>query len=253
MQVSANARVLVEVAVNSVEGASVAAKAGADRIELCCSLVEGGLSPSLGLVEAVRAAVAVPVVVMVRPRGGDFCYDPAEFDVMQRDVRHLRPTGVDGIVTGILLPSGQLDEARLRELVASAAPLSCTFHRAFDLCVDPASAIETMCSLGIARVLTSGQAASAPVGAPRIKAHVAQAAGRLAVMAGAGVRDGNVAALIAATGVQEVHLSATGWRDSSMTFRRQGVPMGSRAGPNEFALRQTDAAMVARVVAAVRA
>lgn len=243
---------LVEIAVDSVEGAVAAAEAGADRLEVCQGLLEGGLTPSLGLVEAVRAAVAVPVVVMVRPRGGDFLYDALEFAVMARDVQHLVEVGIAGIVTGVLLPSGHVDEARLRELIAAAGPASCTFHRAFDLCIDPAAALESLVSLGVARVLTSGQSASAIVGAPRIKAHVAQAQQRLVVMAGAGLRDGNVAALVAATGVREVHLSATRWGDSGMQFRREGVPMGSAAPPNEYALRRTDAAMVARVVSAVR-
>ncbi len=253
MQRTANAEVLVEVAVDSVAGALAAAAAGADRLELCQSLCCGGLTPSPGLCEAVRAAVTIPVFAMVRPRSGAFLYESTEFDVMLRDLRHLCSAGVDGVVAGILLPTGHLDEARLRALVTAAAPRPFTCHRAFDLCVNPTAAIETLASLGVARVLTSGQAASAPAGAAAIKAHVLQAGTRLVVMAGAGVRDDNVRTLVATTGVREVHLSAVTWHSSAMTFRRPGVPMGSSAPQDEYAQRGTDGAMVARVVAAVRA
>ena len=253
MRRTANAEVLVEVAVDSVAGAAAAAAAGAKRLELCQSLVEGGLTPSLGLCEAVRAAVKIPVFAMVRPRGGDFLYEHSEFEVMRRDLRHLRAAGVDGIVAGVLLASGELDEARMLELIAAAAPLPFTCHRAFDLCADPARAIETLVAVGAARVLTSGQAASAPAGAACIKACVARAGTRLAVMAGAGVREDNVRALVAETGVREVHLSATAWRGSAMTFQQQGVPMGTKAPEDEYSLRVTDAPMIARVVAAVAA
>src|SRR5262245_23086288 len=187
---------------------------------------------------------------MVRPRGGDFLYERSEFEVMRRELQHLRAAGADGIVAGVLLASGELDEARMRELVAAAAPLPFTCHRAFDLCADPARAIETLVVVGAARVLTSGQAASAPKGTACIEACVARAGSRLVVMAGGGVRDDNVRALVAATGVREVHLSATAWRGSAMTFQQQGVPMGTMAPRDEYSLRTTDGAMVARVVAA---
>lgn len=238
---------------DSVAGAAAAAASGAKRLELCQSLVEGGLTPSLGLCEAVRAAVKIPVFAMVRPRSGDFLYERSEFEVMRRDLQHLKAAGVDGIVAGVLLASGELDEARMRELIAAAAPLPFTCHRAFDLCADAARAIETLVAVGAARVLTSGQAASSPKGSACIEACVARAGARLVVMAGGGVRDDNVRALVAATGVREVHLSATAWRRSAMTFRQEGVPMGTKPPDDEFSLRVTDAAMIARVVAAVRA
>ncbi|HEU4418863.1 MAG TPA: copper homeostasis protein CutC [Planctomycetota bacterium] len=253
MRRTANAEVLVEVAVDSVAGATAAAASGAKRLELCQSLVEGGLTPSVGLCEAVRAAVKIPVFAMVRPRGGDFLYERSELEVMRRDLQHLKAAGVDGIVAGVLLASGELDEARMRELIAVASPLPFTCHRAFDLCADPARAIETLVAVGAARVLTSGQAATAPKGTACIEACVARAGTRLVVMAGGGVRDDNVRALVAATGVREVHLSATMWRRSAMTFQQKDVPMGTKAPEDEYSLRVTDAPMIARVVAAVRA
>jgi copper homeostasis protein len=141
---------------------------------------------------------------------------------------------------------------RLRELVALAAPLPVTFHRAIDVCADPQDAIATLVACGAARVLTSGQAATAAAGADAIRALVAAAGDRLVVMAGAGVRDDNVAALVARTGVAEVHLSATAWMPSGMRCRRDGVPMGASRLPGEYERRVTDAAVVARVVAALR-
>jgi copper homeostasis protein len=244
--------IAVEVAVESVAGARNAAAAGADRLELCSSLGEGGLTPSLGLLAAVRDAVSVPVFAMVRPRAGDFFYDDAEFDVMQRDVKLLREAGAAGIVGGVLTADGRIDEARLAALCRLSAPLPLTCHRAFDLAADAAAALDALVRIGVARVLTSGQARSAPEGAAAIAALVARAAGRIAVMAGAGVRDDNVAAIVAKTGCREVHLSATSWGDSAMKFRRAGVPMATAQPPDEFRRRSTDGAMVARVVAALR-
>lgn len=244
---------LVEVAIDSVAGARAAEAAGADRLELCASLVEGGLTPSLGAIDAVRAAVALPVFAMVRPRAGDFAYDAAEFDVMLRDVAWLRAAGANGIVTGVLRPDGHVDRERLRALVAAAAPLPVTFHRAFDLCADPAAALEGLVAAGVARVLTSGQAADAPRGVEAIARHVARAGDRLVVMAGAGVRPDNVRELVVRSGVREVHLSATVWRAGAMQFRREGVPMATTAPPDEHSRRETDGAAVAAVVAALAA
>ena len=252
VQGSANAKVVVEVAVDSLAGARAAAHAGADRLEVCSSLAEGGLTPSLGLFEAVRAAVQLPIFAMVRPRGGDFLYDDDDFDIMLRDLRLLRGAGADGIVSGALVAAGGLDEARLAELVARTHPLPFTCHRAFDLCADPAAAIETLVQVGAARVLTSGQAPSAPAGAPAIARHVAAAGSRLVVMAGAGVRDDNIRPLVAATGVREVHLSAGVWRASGMRFQRRGVRMGPSAPPEEHSWRATDGTLVAAVVEALR-
>lgn len=246
------APVLVEIAVESLTGAVTAAMAGAGRLELCASLLEGGLTPSAGLLAAVKGSVRVPVFAMVRPRGGDFLYHEAEFDVMCRDVRAAKAGGADGIVTGALLADGRLDVARMKELRDLAAPLPVTCHRCIDVAADAAAVLDELLALGIPRVLTSGGASSAANGQQQIAALVLRAKGRIAVMAGAGVRADNVAAIVAATGVWEVHLSASTFRRSAMSFRRNGVAMGAAALPAEHTLRTTDAEMVARVVAAVR-
>lgn len=247
----ANERVLVEVAVDSVAGARAATAAGADRLELCAHLDDGGLTPSLGLLAAVRAAVRIPVFAMVRPRRGDFLYDADEFDVMLRDIHLLRDAGASGIVSGALQADGALDAGRVAALVAAAGSLPFTCHRAFDVCSDPAAALEALVAAGATRVLTSGQAASASAGATAIAHHIAAAGGRLIVVAGAGVRPENVCALVDATGVSEVHLSATAWVPSGMHFRRRDVPMGMRG--EEPAHRVTDGAMVAEVARALAA
>lgn len=248
MPAAANAPVLVEVAVDSVAGARAAVAAGAQRLELCAALELGGLTPSLGLLAEVRAAVAAPVFAMVRPRGGDFLYDDGEFAAMVRDVAALRAAGAAGIVSGALRADGSLDRERMRELKLATGAAAFTCHRCFDLCADAQAALETLVDLGVPRVLTSGQAASAPAGAAAIRRLVEQARDRVIVMAGAGVRDGNVRELVAASGVREVHLSATSWRPSGMRYRREGVPMGATIAADEYVVRATDGEMVARVV-----
>lgn len=252
MPAAANAPIAIEVAIDSVAGARAAAAAGAHRLELCQCLEQGGLTPSRGLLEAVKAAVRLPVFVMIRPRPGDFLYDDGEFAVMRRDAELLRAAGADGVVSGVMLANGELDRARLRELRLATGPAPFTCHRAFDLCADAARALDTLIELGVPRVLTSGQAASAPAGAAAIRALVQRAADRLMVMAGAGVRDGNVRDLVAASGVREVHLSATRWQPSRMVFRRPDVPMGAALPADEYTLRATDGDLIGRVVAALR-
>jgi copper homeostasis protein len=248
----ANATVLVEVAVDGVAGALAAVAAGAHRLEACACLERGGVTPSAGMVAALTANVTVPVFAMVRPRGGDFRFDRFELDAMLRDVEALRAAGASGIVTGVLHADGTIDRERMRALCDAAAPLPVTCHRAFDLCADLERELDVLCALGVARVLTSGGAASAVAGAATLARLVRRAGDRIAVMAGAGVRDTNVRELVAATGVREVHLSATAWQPGAMAFRRAGVPMGAVAPADDYTVRVTDGALVARVVDAVR-
>jgi len=248
---SANPHVLVEVCVESVAGAYAAVVGGAERIELCSSLAEGGLTPSAGLCQAVCAAVQVPVFAMIRPRAGDFLYDGTEVDVMVRDIEAMRDAGAAGIVVGALQADGQVDRRKMTEFVDQAEGLPVTFHRAFDVCRDADEAIDVLADLGVARILTSGQKAAAPDGKREIRAAVERAGDRLTIMAGAGIRDDNVVRLVELSGVREVHLSAAGQRKSRMAFRRDGVPMGT-ATQDEYHLRTTEEAIVARVVSALR-
>jgi copper homeostasis protein len=225
---------VLEIAVESVAGARAAAAHGADRIELCVALADGGLTPSLGLVERAVAAVAVPVFAMVRPRAGGFCYDDDEGAVMARDVAAAKSAGARGIVLGALRPDGGLDEVLTRRLVEMARPLPVTFHRAFDHAADVRAALDQLIAWGIERVLTSGQAADAERGAGRIAELVRRAGDRLTVVAGGGVRAHNVRALCARTGVREVHSSA---RDGALADARRTVTDAEQVRALRAALR----------------
>jgi copper homeostasis protein len=198
---------LVEVAVDSVAAAAAAAAAGADRLELCQSLDRGGLTPSRGLLDAIRARVSIPVFVLIRSRAGDFSYSPAEREVMERDVGAARDAGADGLVLGALDPTGAIDLAAVGALIARAGPLPVTFHRAFDRVAQPLEAIEQLLELGVSRVLTAGGAATAYAGRATIARTVARARGRLIVVAGGGVVGDQVVALVRETGVAEIHLA----------------------------------------------
>ncbi|RZZ86804.1 copper homeostasis protein CutC [Pseudoxanthomonas winnipegensis] len=201
-------RVKLEIAANALESALAAQAGGADRVELCENLGEGGCTPSYGTLALARERLSIPLYVLVRPRGGDFVYSPAEWEVMRRDVALCVRLGCDGVVIGALTAGGEIDTEVCASLVAAAGPLGVTFHRAFDSVRDPQHALEQIIALGCERVLTSGQAAGAPQGAAAIAAARAQAAGRLSVMAGAGLAVDNVAELVRRTGVGEVHASA---------------------------------------------
>ena len=198
---------ILEVIASSIFDAITAHAAGADRLEFAVDLAAGGLTPSLGLLEAVRAAVPIPVFVMLRPRPGGFCYDRDEFAVLQRDLGIAKAAGAHGFVAGVLGADHRLDRDRMRALVDLAAPLPLTCHRAFDLVPDQTVALEELIGLGVTRVLSSGAAPDAFAGRLRLAALVQQAAGRIVVMAGAGIEAGNVRELVAVTGVREVHAS----------------------------------------------
>ena len=236
-------RVRVEVAVESPDGAAAAVEGGADRVELCAQLACGGLTPSAGAITATLEQALVPLVMLVRPRAGDFLYSVREFDVMRRDIDAGLRAGVHGFALGVLLPDGRIDVRRTALLVEGCGGRPVTFHRAFDQVPDADAALEELVALGVARVLSSGQARSAAEGAECLARLVQRAAGRLAVLAGGGVRAHNIAALVAATGVREVHFSA-GRTVLSAMQRPPAVPPGSAGAPREDELPVTDAALV---------
>jgi len=211
---------ILEIAANSVASALAAQEGGAGRVELCTALELGGLTPSHAQIALARERLRIPLYVLIRPRAGDFLYGELECEVMQRDIEACAALGCDGVVLGVLDAEGRVDTARCRSLIAAAGKLGVTFHRAFDLTRDPAQALEDLAALGCERVLTSGAQASAVDGAALIRDLVAQAAGRLAVMSGAGVTAQNIAALAAATGAHEFHASAKRQLPSGMQHRR---------------------------------
>lgn len=216
---------LLEICVDSVESAKAAAENGADRLELCGDLMVGGVSPSPFLIEAVQK-LDIPVNVLLRPRFGDFCYTRWEREILLREVEQCRKLGVNGVVLGALEPEGRLDRELLSQLIAAAGPLHKTLHRAFDLCRDASEGLEDAVELGFDTILTSGQAASAPQGAELLASLNRQAAGRLTILAGSGVKSTNLEELARRTGVRAFHMSARRGEDSPMRFRRSGVPMG---------------------------
>lgn len=197
-------RILLEVCVDTPAGLAAAIAGGADRIELCAGLALQGLTPAPGLM-AIAAQAPIPIYPMIRPRHGDFCYDAGDLDAMRCDIDAARAYGLAGVVIGANLPDGQLDVETLTLLVAHSQGLGLTLHRSFDLVPDQAIALEAAIDMGFERVLTSGGALTAEAGAETIAALVVQAAGRIGVLAGAGVRPGNLAELVRRTGVREVH------------------------------------------------
>ena len=201
--------VLVEACVDSVISAVAAERGGAQRLELCDNLFDGGTTPSAGMISAVKAAVKIPVFVIVRPRGGGFVYSQEEMGVMRLDIEAARMLGADGIVVGPLTRDARVDVEQLRALKTQAAGLPVTFHRAFDLVRDPGAALELLMHEGIARVLTSGGAQTALEGIEAISKLVGRASGQIVIMAGGGVREETVQEIVHRTKVSEIHVRGT--------------------------------------------
>jgi copper homeostasis protein len=202
--------ILVEAAVETLESALAGERAGADRIELCINLNEGGTTPSTGLTAAVVDGTHLPVFVLIRPRAGDFVYADDEIDLMSRDIETAGIIGVAGIVTGALNSDYSVDVELTRSLVKAAAGMPVTFHRAFDAITSKSDALEQLIDLGVTRVLTSGGATTATEGADVIAALVDQARDRITIIAGGGIREHNVSDVIARTRVREVHTRFVG-------------------------------------------
>lgn len=196
---------LVEAAVETLDSARAAERAGADRVELCENLNEGGTTPGQALIAAAVEPMRVPVFVLIRPRAGSFVYSQREFEEMIRDIECAASLGVGGIVTGALTTQGRVDVARMRALVKAASGLPVTFHRAIDSAANLPAALEETIDSGASRVLTSGGAATALEGADVIAALVDQAVSRISIVAGGGIRKHNARDVIARTGVREIH------------------------------------------------
>ncbi|VUS66314.1 copper homeostasis protein CutC [Klebsiella spallanzanii] len=223
---------ILEVCCYSMECALEAQRSGADRIELCAAPQEGGLTPSLGVLKSVRETVTIPVHPIIRPRGGDFCYTAGEFAAMLDDVAAVKELGFPGLVIGILDADGQVDRVRMEKIMTAAGTLAVTFHRAFDMCADPRQACAELSELGVQRILTSGQQASAEKGISLIRELIARSDTPI-IMAGAGVRAANLAVFLQA-GVKEVHSSAGQWLPSPMRFRNPGLSMSTDASADEY-------------------
>ena len=199
---------LLEIAANSLGSALAAQAGGADRVELCANLSEGGTTPSHGTIAVTRDRLHIPLYVLIRPRAGDFCYDDADIEVMLRDIETCAALGVDGVVIGALDVGGDVDIPTCRTLIAAAGSLGVTFHRAFDAARDQIRALDTIIELGCERVLTSGGEGTALAGAERIAEFVERTHSRLAIMAGAGISASNVREIAERSHVRELHASA---------------------------------------------
>jgi copper homeostasis protein len=239
--------VLLEVCVASVEDALAAVAGGVDRLEVNCALELGGLTPSSGLFAEVRRRVQVPMIAMVRPRPGGFCYSDADFDVMLRDAKALLDTGADGLAFGILTPDGRVDRERCRTLRDRCDGRDAVFHRAFDVTPDPVKALETLIDLGFTRVMTSGQAETAVQGTELIGELIRRAGGRIEVLPASGINARTAPALIARTGCDQVHASVrTAVIDPSVAAR----PV-IRLGADGNGYYRTDPQAVAQLRAAL--
>jgi copper homeostasis protein len=197
----------LEICVDSVESALAAARGGAERIELCGALSEGGITPSAGLIGMVREAIGIQLYVIIRPRGGNFVYSEPELAVMRRDIAAARAHGVDGVVLGVLKENDTVDRTHTMELIELARPLRVTFHRAFDVCRDLDAALEDVIACGADRLLTAGGPSGAMEGLDTIAGLQQRAAGRIRIMAGGGIRIGNVRKIALRTGIRDVHTS----------------------------------------------
>lgn len=237
----------IEVVVYNIESALRAQEGGADRIELCDNPGAGGTTPSYGTVEVIRRNINLDLFVMLRPRGGDFCYSNDEFYSMKRDLLQYQKLSVDGFVLGILKPDGTIDKNRCKELIEKARPLKVTCHRAFDMTRNPMEALEDCIEVGFDRILTSGQQNKASLGVDLIAEMVRKASGRIKIMPGSGVNESNVVDIVTKTGVTEIHFSGVAFRNSSMIFRNpQITSMGSAEG-DEFELRTVDPEKIRRI------
>jgi copper homeostasis protein len=244
--------IVLEICIDSVEAAMAAQQGGANRVELCADLLEGGTTPSAGTIQLARRSIDIDLNVIIRPRGGDFCYTPVEFEVMKLDVETAKGAGANGVVIGVLNEDGTVDVDRTRELVVLARPMSVTFHRAFDMARDPYEALETLIDLGVDRVLTTGQESSVLEGLDLIAELVQKAGDRIIIMPGGGITVRNFERIVAVCGAKEVHVLAPATRESSMTYRNPNCFMGGELRPPEFSLTVTDPSRVGAFVRAAR-
>jgi copper homeostasis protein len=224
-----NEPVLVEICVESVASALAAQRGGAARVELCSDLLEGGVTPSAGLLQTVRTKISIGLQVIIRPRGGDFCYEEDEIEVMKQNIAACKRLGADGIVLGVLDADGNVDIGRTRQLVELARPLNVTFHRAFDMTADLSRALEDVCATGADRILTSGGEQKCSQGLETIAQLVASARGRIKIMACGGIRHDNAARIVAQTGVREIHAGPSSPVPSPMRYRNSRVSLGKAA------------------------
>lgn len=242
-----------EVCTNSVESCIAAQAGGANRVELCAGIPEGGTTPSYGEIAVARELLSsTKLHVIIRPRGGDFLYSPIEVRTMLKDIETARQLGADGVVFGCLTADGEIDIPVMQQLMNASVGLSVTFHRAFDVCRDASKALEQIIELGCNRILTSGQQPNAEAGIPLLTALHKQAAGRIILLAGCGVNEMNIHRIAAETGINEFHFSARESIKSGMEYRNETVSMGGTVQINEYERMVTTKERVRQTIDAIR-
>ena len=239
----------IEICANSLESAIMAQKGGAQRVELCAGVLEGGLTPSTGEIIELKAKLKkVGLHVLIRPRGGDFCYSRQEMKIMKMDMHLATKLGADGLVFGCLTPQGDVDKKAMKGLLKKTRRRSITFHRAFDMCRDPFQALEDIIELGCDRILTSGQQATAVEGIPLIRKLIEQAAGRIIIMPGGGINSQNIRKIAEETGATEFHFSGRTAIESPMQYRNPRVSMGGTLQVDEYSKLVTNARVVKETI-----
>ena len=251
MTVKCSKTIKTELCAYSVEACRTAARLGVNRVELCASPAEGGVTPSYATIERVSKIEGLDLSVMIRPRGGDFLYSDEEFETMLQDIDHARRAGVTGVVFGVLTADGRVDVERTRQLVEASKGMETTFHRAVDMTSDYEQAVEDVIAAGCTRILTSGGYDKALDGIDHIRQAVAIANGHIEIMAGSGVTAAN-ALQLKATGVDALHFSAKKMVMGAMEYRNPRISMGGTAAVDEFALRTVDEEEVKRILQQTR-
>ena len=239
---------LIEICSYSVQSAINAQNGGAHRVELCSNPIEGGTTPSYASVKLARAHLDIILNVLVRPRGGDFCYSSIEYETMKQDIINVKSLGADGVVIGILKPNGEIDSERIKELIKISSPMSITFHRAFDMGSDPFKCIKELVKLGVNRVLTSGQMESAFAGKDLIKKMIDFAGDEIIIMPGGGINVDNISELAGYTNAQEYHLSAKAMYPSRMEYKNENISFISSAGFSDFKIIESDESLIRNIV-----
>lgn len=230
----------IEICVDSVESCINAEKGGADRLELCGNMFEGGTTPSYGVLQLAREMVSKPIYAMVRPRGGDFCYNDIEFEIMKREIKLMKELKIDGIVFGILTKEGKVDKERCSKLLDLWGANKAAFHRAIDVSSNLNEACEDIISLGFERILTSGGEANVMSGIIKLKELVEKYNDKIIIMPGSGINERNIEYINDTIKANEYHMTANKTVESVMQYRNENVFMGASLRPPEFSVKYTD-------------
>jgi copper homeostasis protein len=241
-------RIVVEICCGSLEDALEAERGGADRVELCSALFLGGLTPSLGTIIEAKALLKIPIMVMIRPRGGGFCYTQSEMAVMERDTVLAAGQGADGMVFGILHADGGIDEERCTRIRKLIGDRQAVFHRAFDVTPDPFRSLDQLAALGFTRVLTSGQEDTVPEGMHLIKRLIDYAGDRIEILPGGGMKPFSLRQVVKSTGCKQVHLTAFKTQSDTSVRGRPFVTFGGALYPPEDQYQVADRYLVEQVV-----